>query len=582
MYWSLLSLVARARHWIEPPLPGEPPPISSGDPLIDTLLRARGVLTEAAIVDWLDDSPRPAPDPSSFPNMEAALLRTAQAVERGERIAIFGDYDADGVTSTAILALALAAATGADDRVATRLPTRAEGYGLTFEAIDRFAGQGTDLLIAVDCGSNDVEALTHARQLGLDTIVLDHHRLTRAVDAGELIVNPRLAPEGPGHELTAAGLAYCFVTGLPWAGVVFDTEPGASEPDLGAFLDLAAIGTIVDVGSLTGLNRGIVRDGIIRLRRTGRPGLRALLDIAGCAPANIDVEVVSFKLGPRLNAPGRVDSPRVALDLLMTGDPTDARRLATTVETLNQTRQATSATILREATAQVEPTLRDGGLIAFAHSERWPAGMAGAVAGKLAETYGVPAIVFEDRPDMTSVGSARSVDGLDLFAALSAQRHPLDRFGGHSQAAGLTIKTADLDAFRDAMEDAIRRTGMALPSPIVHRIDADLRTADLTLATIRSTQHLAPFGTGNPEPLFRLRRARVLQSSRMGADRSHLRLVVQGPSSGIKAVMFRAGERATELAGRTEVDLLATLEADIWGGDERFALKIVDFRPVAG
>lgn len=552
-----------------PPLDG-----SSGHPVVDAVLRSRGISGPSAIRDWLDDSPRLAPDPTLLPRMEAALGRTAHAIERGERIGIFGDYDADGVTSAAILTLALTAATGDAARVVIRLPTRAEGYGLTAAAVDRFAAQGVGLLIAVDCGSNDVPALDRARERGIDVVVLDHHHLTRAVGEDEIVVNPRLLPGGPGHELVSAGLAYCFVAALSWMGVVFEPE---IDPE--RFLDLAAIGTVVDVGSLTGLNRGIVRDGIARLRESHRPGLRALLDIAGCDRPHIDATAVSYKLGPRLNAPGRIDSARVALDLLMTDDPIEARRAANAIESLNSIRRARSAEIETQATVQATASLGAGTGVLVAHGAGWEVGIVGAVAGKLADAFGLPAVVLTDRDDGLSVGSARSVDGFDLVGALEANRDLLERFGGHARAAGLTVRTAAIPELVDRLFTALAGSGLDLPAPLEHRIDADLRTPDLTLATIRSIQQLAPFGAGNPEPLFRLRNARVLQSQRMGADRSHLRLVVQGPDAGIKAVMFGAGDRASELAGRSEVDLLATLEADTWGGNERFALKVVDFRP---
>lgn len=537
---------------------------------------ARGVATEPAIRDWLDPSPRPAPDPSLLPNMEVAVARTVRAVERGERIGIFGDYDADGVTSTAILALALTAATGAPDRVLSRLPERAEGYGLTADAVDRFGSEGVSLIVAVDCGSNDGEALARARELGHDVIVLDHHRLTREVDDGEILVNPQLGPEGVGRELTGAGLAYCYVAGLAREGVHVDPDG-----DERAYLDLAAVGTVADVGALTGLNRPLVRDGIAELRRNRRPGLRALVAAAGCSPATIDAEGISFKLGPRLNAPGRVDSPRLALSLLTAADDNVAGAQARRVEDLNRRRKATTADILTRATAQVVEGPGGGVPLAVAHGRGWPAGVAGAVAGKLADAFGVPAVVLSDGDDGLSVGSARSVDGFDLFDALSSHRDLLVRFGGHRHAAGLTVATADLPRLVGALTEEIVRSAVAVPAPVEHRIDADLRTPDLTLATVRSIGRLAPFGAGNPEPLFRLRGARVLQYSRMGADGGHLRVVVGGPGGGIKSVMFGAGHRAAELAGRTEVDLLATVEADTWGGDERFALKLVDFRPTA-
>ena len=526
------------------------------------------------IQDWLDGSPRPAPDPSLFPQMDAALNRTAHAVERGERIGIFGDYDADGVTSTAILALALTAATRDPDRIVTRLPTRAEGYGLTADAVDRFADQGVSLLIAVDCGSNDVPALDRGRERGVDVVVLDHHHLTREVGGNEILVNPRLRVDGVGHELVSAGLAYCFVAGLSDR-----LEEVAQEGDPSAYLDLAAIGTIADVGELTRHNRAIVRDGITELRRTSRPGLRALLDIAGCTRADIDASAVSFKLGPRLNAPGRIDSARVVLDLLLATDPIEARRAANAIESLNTVRKARSAEIEAQANAQAEASLEAGANLVVAHGAGWEVGIVGAVAGKLADAFGLPAVVLTDRDDGLSVGSARSVDGFDLVGALEANRDLLERFGGHTRAAGLTVRTAVIPELVERLSVSLAGSGLVLPAPLEHRIDADLRAPDLTLATIRSIQQLAPFGAGNPEPLFRLRNARVLQAQRMGADRSHLRLVVQGPGAGIKAVMFRAGDRAPELAGRTEIDLLATLEADTWGGDERFALKVVDFRP---
>ena len=562
--------------WKDRVAQGGPHQESSGDPLVDRLLLVRGITTAAEIRDWLDPSPRPVPEPGLLPRMGTALDRTVTAIEGRERIGIFGDYDADGVTSTAILMLALAAATGHADQIVTRLPERAEGYGLTVEAVDAFAAADVSLLIVVDCGTNDVEALGRARELGVDAIVLDHHHVTRDVEPNEVVVNPWLLPAGRGTELTSAGIAYCFA-----AGLTDRIEAVAQEGDASAYLDLAAIGTIADVGSLTGLNRSIVRDGITELRRTARPGLRELMKAAGCAPETIDADDIAFKLGPRLNAPGRVASPTHALDLL-TADGASAARYARKVDDLNQRRKTGMAAILAEATAQVAAGPGGGVPLAVAHGPDWPRGLVGAVTGKLADTFGVPAIVLSDGQDGLSVGSARSAGAFDLFDALERHRDLLERFGGHTRAAGLTVKTAVLPHLTDALTEEIVASGIAMPAPVEHLIDADLEAADLTLATVRAIGRLAPFGTGNPRPLFRLRGARVLQFTRMGVDASHLRVVVGGPGGGIKSVMFGAGSRATELAGRTEIDLLATLGIDTWGGGERLDLTIVDFRPSAG
>ncbi|MGH2560566.1 MAG: single-stranded-DNA-specific exonuclease RecJ [Thermomicrobiales bacterium] len=548
------------------------------DPLIAELLYRRGIRDEAAASAFLRKGPSPAPDLSRMPNLDAAAERVCRAIEAGERIAIFGDYDADGVTSTALLVRALHAASGDPSRVIARVPTRDEGYGLNQAAIDDFAEAGASLLIAVDCGSSDHERVAQARSAGLDVVILDHHHMHDAGPAGAVVVSAQLDEDGSYRELAAVGVAYLLVAALAQHGCPVDGENGDPET---ALLDYVALGTVADVAPLTGANRAMVRDGLRRMRRAPREGVKALCRKAGLDPATLTAEQVSFKIAPRLNAAGRMADPQLALDLLLTDDPLQAATLADEIERLNGARRAESQRIVREAEQLIEAQAdRDRRRLLIVRGTGWSSGVLGIAANQLVSRFGRPVIVLND-DGAQSRGSARSVPGFDIVEALTGCAGLLQAHGGHSQAAGLTVVNTNVAALTTALEDALDASGVETPIRPSLRLDAELASDRLTIETARLLEALQPFGMGNEQPIFLIRNLRVRQYDVMGQDRSHLRLHLAGTRGVTRAVSWGAAERSRELLTCRAIDVAATLGVDSWNGQTRLHVEVKDFRPAS-
>ncbi|MBA2276698.1 MAG: single-stranded-DNA-specific exonuclease RecJ, partial [Chloroflexia bacterium] len=348
-----------------------------------------------------------------------------------------------------------------------------------------------------------------------------------------------------------------------------------------ALLDLVALGTVADVAPLTSCNRSLVRDGVAALRRTARPGLRALVARAGLKPASLTVEDISFRLAPRLNAAGRLASPELALRLVMTNDEREASQLAEELERLNTKRKALAETVTGEALAAVValPDWERRPLLVL-KSAVWEPGVLGAVASRLVEQLGRPVVLLHG--DEMLHGSARSVPGFDLAAALVDQDALLTRHGGHSLAAGLGIERHNLAAFEAGMLAAVARLDLDLPMFRTIDLAADLPADRLTLDTARLLDALEPCGQGNETPVFRLRAARVLRYTAMGADRRHLRITIQAGRGKVEAIGWGAADRSRELVLERSIDLAGTLQINRWNGQERLQLIAEDFRPARG
>jgi single-stranded-DNA-specific exonuclease len=562
--------------WIEPArLPADVAALHP-DPLLAELLYRRGIRDEATAIDFLRAQPRPAPDPWLLPNVEAAVERIVRAVETRERVVIFGDYDVDGITATALLTKAIGAALGDPERLVSRLPTRGEGYGLNRPAIDDFVAAGVKLLVAVDCASSDDVNVGYARALGLDVIVVDHHHMDGAGPEGAIVLSPYLSAEGPYRELAAVGVAYLLVAALAQHGCDVDGENGDPET---ALLDYVALGTIGDVSPLTGVNRALVRDGLRHLREHPRPGLAALIRRAGLDAATVTADRIAFKVTPRLNAAGRMGDPHLALQLLLTDDPVAAQMLADEIEYLNALRRTESTRIADEAEALIlgRSDWRERRLL-IAAGRGWTAGVLGIAASQLVHRFGRPALVLADDGEL-SKGSARSVPGFDIVEALGDCGELLAAWGGHSQAAGLSLPTANLDALTDALEARLEAAGLTLPLAPTLRLDALLPAERLTLETARLVDRLQPFGTANEQPVFLIPNVQVRQYEAIGQDRSHLRLVLGTPRGNVKAIAFGAAPRSRELILNRCLDLAATLNLDRWNGNTRLDLEVKDFRP---
>ena len=494
-------------------------------------------------------------DPAALPGAEAACDLVLGHVQAGSRILVFGDYDVDGVCSTAMMVRALRNL-GSDP--VWQLPSRAEGYGLGLEAVERIAGWGTALLITVDCGVTAVDEVARARELGMDVLVTDHHRPGEVLPDCPL-VHPALGPEGiegPAGELCAAGVVHKLAGALyQRAGI----DPARAEEDL----DLAGLATVCDMVPLRGENRRIARQGMQAVAATRKPGLRALMEVAGLEPGDVDSQSAGFRLGPRINAAGRLQRADAALELMLTDDPERATEVARELDLLNRDRRETEQRILHAAEAACLPQLHRAALVVA--GQEWHAGVVGIVASRLVERFKRPAVVIALDGD-AGRGSGRSIAPYDLHAGLAAAAGHLTRFGGHRMAAGVEIEAAEVDAFRDALA---AHAGAALtPADLrpAERIDAVVPGGALTLDLAEELERLGPFGSANPAPRLLVPAARIEHVTAMGEERKHARFSLVGGGARARGVAFRRSQRSLAAAGGRPQDVAVSLERNRWNG----------------
>jgi single-stranded-DNA-specific exonuclease len=465
------------------------------------------------------------PPPETLDGLGAAVARVAEAIVTGQRILVFGDYDADGITATALLTDFLHQA-GAS--VTAYIPDRCqEGYGLQPRHIaDPAETLGCRLIVTVDCGAASHAAIAEARRRGIDVVVTDHH----LPDATELpaaaVLNPRQGGSAcPLAPLAGVGVAFYLAIALRAHLRRLDWWTQRPEPNLRHACDLVAIGTVADMVPLVGVNRVLTHAGLAVLRETRRPGLEALLAVSGIFPADLGSQDIAFRLAPRLNAAGRLAHARLALDLLRCPDPFQARQLAQRLDELNQQRRQMEADMFTEALDRLKreapPSSRR---VLVLGDERWHEGVIGIVAGRLARQYHVPAVVLT-RCDGRWKGSARSVEGLDICQAFQATAGHLSTFGGHPMAAGLQLDAGGLQDFTRALEAAVARLAPQIGAPPPLAIDAELDLDDITPAFLDALSDLEPFGTDNPQPLFAARRLTVRDARLVG--QCHLRMTLR-------------------------------------------------------
>jgi single-stranded-DNA-specific exonuclease len=521
--------------------------------LTASVLVRRGYSDPAVARRFLDGEQAPH-DPFLLGDMEAACAQLRAAVEEGRRICVHGDYDVDGVAATT-LALLLLRELGAD--VTWHLPSRFdEGYGVRSETLARLVDDGCGLVLTVDCGITAVAEVAEAKERGLDVIVTDHHRPGETLPDCPIVATRPSAYPFP--ELCGTGVVYKL--GQALFGVDSDIPR--------RHLDLVALATIADVVPLVDENRSLAIAGLRALGRTAKPGLRALMQGAGVDPATIDAGAVGFRLAPRLNAAGRLGHPREALELLLTEDENEARRLADSLEELNRERQAVEGRILREAVAQVEawpPELKARRAYAVAGAD-WHEGVIGIVASRLVERYHRPVVLIAGT-DGDWKGSGRSIPAFDLHAALGACSDLLGRWGGHRAAAGLSVAPENVDAFAEAFaEEAAAVLADDDLEPIAS-IDAVVaRGADLSLGLCAELGRLAQFGLGNPAPTLLAPGCGLAELATVG-DGKHLRFRVRrdGRDAG-SAIAFGQGSRLEVLRPDTLYDVAFRLEENRWNG----------------
>jgi single-stranded-DNA-specific exonuclease len=495
----------------------------------------------------------PGHDPFALGDMHEAVAMIRTAVEAGARICVHGDYDADGICATA-LAVLLLRELGAD--VAWHLPSRfEEGYGLNEQTLTRLAEEGFDLVLTVDCGITAVAEVEHARALGLDVVVTDHHRPADAFPACPVVATLKGAYPFPG---------LCG-TGVVWK--LAEALLGAGHPFLERHLDLVALATVADVVPLLDENRAIARAGMRRLAQTGKPGLRALMRVAHVDPATVDESAIGFRLAPRINASGRLCRPEAALALLLTEDAEEATRLADELEGLNRERQVIEERILRAAVEQIEswPQSRRNQRGYVAAGAEWHEGVIGIVASRLVERYNRPVVLIAGG-DGNWKGSGRSVAAFDLHAALGACASDLERYGGHRAAAGLSIRPERVEAFAAAFaayaDDALADDDLVAAT----RVDAIVSGAKLTLGLCAELARLAPFGLGNPGVTLLVDGCELADLQTVG-DGKHLRFRVRqrGRDAG-SAIAFGKGAELDRLRRPGRYDVAFRLQENRWNG----------------
>ncbi len=563
----------RPKAWIDPaPVPLEIEPLHEHK-LAHALLYRRGLRDRSTVEAFLASTVRESIDPTALPDFERAVERILAAVRNNETIGIFGDYDADGTTSVAILALALRAA-GTGARTFTRLPTRAEGYGLSGVAIEEFLAAGVDLLVALDCGSADHGKVAYARALGMDVVIVDHHQMLDYGPEDAIVVSAYRPDGGTYRELSAAGLTWLLVDALASEGL----QVSLGDEGANVFLDLAALGLIGDVSSMTGASRSIVRAGLQVLARAPRPGVAALASAAKVDLQRLNTTDVAFRITPRLNAPGRMGDPDLALNLLLAPNAAVARDLVLELEELNARRKRATDEITHEA----ERLLRqrkgwDSQPVLVVQAKEWQSGVLGIVAARLSETYDRPALVLVEE-DGVLRGSMRASVGFDVAGALASCAPLLRSHGGHRMAGGLSLDAGNIEVLTAKLAGlASDRTPAAMPSL---QIDAELQEKHLSLEIARLVRSLEPFGPGNEEPVFVLRNTRLQKYDTMGPRKDHLSLTF-GNGRPVRAVFFNAAARSKELVGVRNLDLAFTLTEGEWNGPKLDVL-LKDFRVAEG
>ena len=539
-----------------------PPP-----PLAQVLAR-RGLDTPRKVRQFLQP-PHPLPhDPLLLDGMRPALERIHQAIESRERIGVFGDFDVDGVTATAILCDGLAAMGAAS--VIPYLPHRVyDGHGLTTMALDRLSRQGVTLIITVDCGIADVEQVAYAAARRIDVIITDHHTPQQMQPQAAAIINPKLdGSRYPFTELCGAGLAFKLMQGL---------YESAGAPWDAGLLELAALGTVADLVPLLDENRYLVAEGLKQLAQTRRPGLRALLQTARQPAGEIDAQAIAFKIAPRLNSAGRMGHPLDSLRLLTAQSEAEAQSLAEGLEALNEQRRQATAAAGELADARLRERSELPPLLLVA-DPAIPRGVAGLVAGRLAEQHRRPAVVLAVEGDY-AVASARSVPGFNILAAIQSADDLLVRYGGHRQAAGFTVASANLPELQQRLEAyAAEYTERLAQLPAVS-IDAVARLPQLTPDLMDWLAQLEPFGAGHPRPRFATLDVAVADYRHMGAAQQHLKLRVEQDGAAFNALAFNmAGQWHPEMR---RLDLAFTPFIDTWRGVSELALRVSHLRPAA-
>jgi len=549
-------------------------------PLAARLLVNRGITSIEAAREFLTPSLQRLHDPFLMRGMAEAVNRLTRSIQSQESIVIYGDYDVDGITATAVLSWFFR---DIGVPVPYYLPHRMrEGYGLNAEAIRKLADQGTRLLITVDCGITGHHEVQLARRLGMDVIVTDHHQVPPTLPDAVAVLNPHQSECGyPAKELAGVGVAFKLVMALRgrlrqearWAG---------KTPNLRRHLDLVALGTIADIAPLQGENRILVKHGLQELTRSQKLGVQTLKHVTHIAEQNIGPRQVGFTLAPRLNAAGRLAAAQAGVELLLSENAEQAEKLALYLDSVNRERQLAQAQIYAEAKAAIEADGRaDSRWAIVLASEHWHPGVVGIVASKLVEEYGRPTVLIGLEGD-TGKGSGRSIAAFHLYNALVACRELLAGFGGHEHAAGIRIHREQVPRFEETLNRVAGEQLTRVDCTPLLPIDAEVRLQEIDDSLLQFIERLEPFGEGNPQPLLLARGVEIAGAPTLvGREQQHLRLTFRQGDMLLPSIGFAMGERLTQ-AKTGVLDIVFTPQRHVWKEREELQLVLRDLAPHTG
>jgi single-stranded-DNA-specific exonuclease len=538
------------------------------------ILYNRGIIDPVAVTTFLEGESDRA-NPFALRGMSAAVTRIRGALRGGEAMAIYGDFDADGVTATALLVETLRALGG---HVVPYIPHRVdEGYGLNEEALGELAQDGIHLVITVDCGIRAVGEVAYAKRLGLDVIVTDHHSVGSSLPSSVAVIDPK-REERTFDELAGCGVAYRLAQALLRShrqSPVIDREVVLQEEDL---TDLVALGTVADMVPLRGANRALVQSGLECINAMDRPGIRALCRQAGLKPGQVDATAIGYVLGPRLNAAGRLAHAEMAYQLLITEDPIEADRLAAALDGLNRERQQLTRDA-QEMAREMVWGARDEAPLLFAASRKFLPGIVGLVASRLVDEFYLPAVVVEVGAE-SSRGSCRSIPDFHIMQALDLCEDLLLRYGGHASAAGFEVANRNLDKLARRLHHiAIEDLADVDLSPVLS-VDAEVDLSQMSWDLLSQLVRLEPCGYANPQPLFVSRNVPVSAHRAVGREGRHLKLKLSDGRISWDAIAFRQGAWADRMPAI--IDVAYHLEVNEWNGRRLLQLKVQDIRPADG
>ena len=532
--------------------------------LLSTILVNRNIVNEKDINKFLKPTRNDFHDPFLILDMEKAVERIIQAINKQENVTIYGDYDVDGITSITVLKSYL------QDRgleVNTYIPNRLdEGYGLNNNAIDKIAESGCELMITVDCGISAIDEIHYATSLGIETIVTDHHEPGEDIPKAIAVIdNKRKDSNYPFRELAGVGVVFKLIQAL-------SIKLGLPEEEYLKYLDIVCIGTISDIVPLVDENRVITKLGLMLVKQTRNVGLRAILQVSGYS--KIDSNTISFGVAPRINACGRMGVAEEALNLFLSKNINQVNELARKLNEHKRVRQETEKDIFENAKRQIEEKHLDENNTIVVAGENWHHGVIGIVSSKITEMYFKPSILLSFEEDGIGKGSGRSIPGFDLHDALMKCNDCIEKFGGHSMAIGITIKRENFDKLKDKLEEIAIEEHIDEIVPVI-KINAKINLSEVNKYMVESLKELEPFGEGNKMPVFAFKNLKI-DSIRALSEGKHLKLTLKDNNTIVSAIGFNMGQLAEDYRIGDKIDIVGTLEINSFNGMDSIQINIKD------